>query len=582
MHRFFRKSERQNSKLFATDHSLPTRGWESWSGVRVLRILQFKTGILLVATACATVGALTIVPATWQLQEALKSAVAKEGLGVIGFHAAMSMIVQAIGAGIGLFGRYRSAHHAEAAALDVRRHLLEAALSERIEHTKGADRAEPQSTIVIDTERIDQFADQIIGNLLPGILLTLVGAIFVAANGPVLGSVSVIAGVPIFWLIILSSRRARISSVAYWAEHRMVLKRVLRILQARELISAHGAQARVVETELPYQVAFTKQANDLKRDIALSSMMQNVGFGVLAALLLVVSTIQLQNGTVNINQLFGSLFSLVMIQSGVRMTVNAQSSMAAGIPSLQRIEHQLKQHLQANGPGSPSLSGGLNFPSGGLNFPAAPLRIDTMSVTGLTHGFPTANTTDVPLLFQNLSVHIQQDDRLLLQGSNGSGKTTLLLILAGQLRPLHGTLELNGQPVPSFDLPPIRRNIAYVAQNVVLVDGSIEDNLRLLGDTATAGELETLLYDVGIAFPLHHQIGDEGQRLSGGQRQRLAIARALLHQPDLLLLDEPANHLDTDLISFLSNIEHRLKGTAVIIVSHGADLSSIGYRTLTL
>jgi ABC-type bacteriocin/lantibiotic exporter with double-glycine peptidase domain len=539
-------------------------------GVRVLRVLNFGVRITFVAAGCATISALTIVPATWQLQAALRSAARHEGFTATAFHAVMSMAFQIAGAGIGFLGRYRSARHTEVEVLEVRRRLLESALSERIELTKGTDRADPQSTIVIDTERIDQFADQILGNLLPGILLAIIGTALVIGNSPVLGAIAFLAGFPIFWSIVLTTRKSRLSAMLYWEEHRFILKRVLRLLQARELISAHGAQASVVENEMPHQLAFTRQASALKRNVAVSSMTQTIGFGILAALLLVVSTIQLQNGAVAIDQLFASLFSLVMIQSGVRMTVTAQAAMAAGVPALERIEQQLNQLAETER--QTALSLGVSNR----------LRIDRVQATDLGHGFPSADATESTLLFEHLYIHIQRGDRLLVQGPNGSGKTTLLLILAGQLRPLFGTLEINGSPAETFDATSVRRGIAYVAQNVVLVDGSIEDNLRLLGDTASSAELDALLHDVGIAFPLNHQIGDEGQRLSGGQRQRLAIARALLHQPDLLLLDEPANHLDTDLKSFLSSIEHRLQNTAVVIVSHGANLSSIGYRTLSL
>lgn len=538
-------------------------------GVRVLRMLRFTPRVTLEAAGCATISALAIVPATWQLQAALKSAAEQRGFTTTAFHAVLSIAFQIAGAAVGLLGRYRSARHTETAALTVRRRLLECALSERIELTKGTDRADPQSTIVIDTERIDQFADQILGNLLPGILLTIIGTALVVGNSPVLGAIAFLVGIPIFWIIVVTTRKNRLSAMAYWEGHRHILKRVLRLLQARELISAHGAQASVVEKEMPHQRAFNRQASILKRTVALSSLTQTIGFGILAALLLVVSTIQLGTGEVTIDQLFASLFSLVMIQSGVRMTVTAQAAMAAGVPALERIEQQLNQPHESSDHASLVLR------------ESNPLQIRKISAVGLSHGFPSADGTE-RLLFQNLSVHIQMGDRLLLQGPNGTGKTTLLLILAGQLKPLRGELEINGIPAENFNATSIRRNIAYVAQNVVLVDGSIEDNLRLLGDSATTAELETLLSDVGLALPLEHQIGDEGQRLSGGQRQRLAIARALLHQPDLLLLDEPGNHLDTDLISFLTNIEHRLQNTAVVIVSHGVDLTSIDYRTLTL
>ncbi len=166
-------------------------------------------------------------------------------------------------------------------------------------------------------------------------------------------------------------------------------------------------------------------------------------------------------------------------------------------------------------------------------------------------------------MLQAINLTLSPGQTVVVVGPNGSGKTTLLNLLLGFYRPQQGQLYADEQPFSQLDLIHLRRSIAVVSQDPVIFPGTIRENLtygcpevsfqRIIeaAHLATAHEFIEQLPQGYDTF-----VGDNGVLLSGGQRQRLAIARALLRQPKLLILDEPTNHLDATAVEQLM---HHLK-----------------------
>ncbi|MGH8515998.1 MAG: ABC transporter ATP-binding protein, partial [Panacagrimonas sp.] len=160
-------------------------------------------------------------------------------------------------------------------------------------------------------------------------------------------------------------------------------------------------------------------------------------------------------------------------------------------------------------------------------------------------------------------------------GPSGGGKTTMLDLLVGLLQPDEGRILVDGIPLNELNLRAWRRQIGYVPQESVMVNESVAYNLTL-GESMSDDDIREALraadaLDFVGAMPegWNTRVGESGSRLSGGQRQRLAIARALIHKPRLLILDEATSNLDHEAQTAVIETVNHLKGKLTILaVAH--------------
>jgi ABC-type multidrug transport system fused ATPase/permease subunit len=162
-----------------------------------------------------------------------------------------------------------------------------------------------------------------------------------------------------------------------------------------------------------------------------------------------------------------------------------------------------------------------------------------------------------------------------LVGSSGGGKSTIIDLLLGFIQPQEGTLFLDGRDSQQLDIKKVREKIGYVSQDVFLFDCSIRENLLIHNPDATEEDMEKVCRQAHIAeliarLPegLDTLVGPRGARLSGGERQRLAIAVALLRDPDLLIFDEATNALDPKAESAVHHAVRGLQNKTVFFVTH--------------
>jgi ATP-binding cassette subfamily C protein len=177
-----------------------------------------------------------------------------------------------------------------------------------------------------------------------------------------------------------------------------------------------------------------------------------------------------------------------------------------------------------------------------------------------------------------------------ITGPSGIGKTTLVDLLAGLCRPAAGEVRIDGVPLPELDLAAWRRRIGYVPQDMALLNDSILENVRLhdpdIGRTAVEAALETAAladFVAGLPEGLDTMVGERGARLSGGQRQRLALARALVHQPWLLILDEATTALDPATeAEVCRRLRQRLGPLTIVAVTHQPALVAAASQVIAL
>jgi len=181
-----------------------------------------------------------------------------------------------------------------------------------------------------------------------------------------------------------------------------------------------------------------------------------------------------------------------------------------------------------------------------------------------------------PFALRDINLHVRSGETVGIVGRTGSGKSTLLALITRTFEPPPGTIFIDGRPIESFPTTQLRQWIGAVPQETFLFSESITENIRFGRRDASADEVEESARLAGLSgdvssFPqgLGTLIGERGITLSGGQKQRTAIARALIRDPAILILDDALSAVDTSTEEqILRSLREIRKGRTVVIVSH--------------
>ncbi|MGB0774468.1 MAG: ABC transporter ATP-binding protein [Akkermansiaceae bacterium] len=213
-----------------------------------------------------------------------------------------------------------------------------------------------------------------------------------------------------------------------------------------------------------------------------------------------------------------------------------------------------------------------------------------ISIRSLTKQYSKGKSTITPL--ENLSLEVPEGEFLALMGPSGSGKTTLLNLVAGIDTPTSGELTIDGRDIANLSRAELTRwrsqHVGYIFQLYHLVPIlSAYENVELplllgkLSKSERKQKINAALDLVGLSDRAHHRPSE----LSGGQEQRVAIARAIVHDPGLLVADEPTGDLDRESADSILKLLNRLAaehGKTIVMVTHDPKAADAAHRTLHL
>jgi ATP-binding cassette subfamily C protein CydC len=173
-----------------------------------------------------------------------------------------------------------------------------------------------------------------------------------------------------------------------------------------------------------------------------------------------------------------------------------------------------------------------------------------------------------------VDLSIPANNKVAIVGQTGSGKSTLIQLLTRYWDPKRGVISIAGIDLTQWNESQLRESISVVSQRVDILNGSLRDNLLIAKPQASDEELQSILSSVGLEKLLEDNaldawLGDGGRQLSGGEKRRIGIARAILHDAPILLLDEPTEGLDKQTEkSIMALFEQHFEGKTVIFITH--------------
>ena len=191
-----------------------------------------------------------------------------------------------------------------------------------------------------------------------------------------------------------------------------------------------------------------------------------------------------------------------------------------------------------------------------------------LSAVGLTRQFGARTVVD------SLNLDVGGSEIVALLGPNGAGKTTTLRMFAGLIAPTRGSIAIDGEPLTPSSATRLRERIGFLTETPGLWDRlTVRENLKIYAGLYGLAQIDRVVDRTVETFDLRHRIDVRAAELSKGQRQRVAIARASLHDPRVLLFDEPTAGLDPEVARSVRQLlnERRSAGCAILVSTHNLD-----------
>jgi ABC-type multidrug transport system fused ATPase/permease subunit len=419
--------------------------------------------------------------------------------------------------------------------------------------------------------------DEVVGNVLyfvinmfAGLVIAItIGALLVFVN-PVLALISVCLFGSVYGVVYLSLRNR-----ATKAGDNMVVANDSRFKGIEELIGAIKPIKLSGKVDI-YSKRYDEASHVFAHSLALKRtlnqlpqyLVEAVAFGGMILMSIGLLVFNSQDGSTSVGTILPTLglyaFSAYRVQPALRSIFQGMVSLRYGRTAILSLKKDLS--LSVNNLNEPHPVGVPPFCTDD-NF--------SISVSGMTFSYKQGEAPAI----NDVNFSIEPGSKLAIVGRSGSGKSTLIDLLLGLLEPTAGRVSVNGKVLTRATAAEFHRFVGYVPQDIVLVDGTIQENIAL-GVEPSCVDLQRICWAIRAAGlnetvftefskGVDTEVGQRGVRLSGGQRQRIGIARALYHNPKIIILDEATSALDTITeTEVLETLKKELVDKTVITVTH--------------
>lgn len=403
-----------------------------------------------------------------------------------------------------------------------------------------------------------------IGSALSGTALTLVmDVVLILVIGPLLYNISsllfVICTVSVLLMsviILFFSKLYRRYYTQMRQEEAMVSSTLVELVNGAYTVKAHNAEQMTFDGYEKNRMASVWTSWKANNTRIIQRLLTGIINGVNAIIIFWVGSNSIIDGTFSIGSFLSFSALSVYFTGPLFRLVNIQSDLQEAYVAAERVSEILEMDIEQ---------------------PEKEQLVKPVSLEGNIHFNNVFFKYGMrPLIYKDLSFNIEKGQWVAFVGPSGCGKSTLIKLLLKFYEPEQGVISIDGQDIKYVDATALRKRIGYVPQDIFIFASTIKDNIALNNPQANIEDVINAAKRAGADDFINNlpegyntKVSEQGTTLSGGERQRLALARALMDDPDIIILDEATSNLDTISENNIHKVIEEMRGSiTTILIAH--------------